>query len=95
MSMKKTFNLSSVKKLFSKNKIAKLAELKTALGTNASITVFRKLKPLAYLTSYSHGGAFYTLPGIPRFDNLGLWSYQPALFSKFGTLKNTIREWVN
>jgi hypothetical protein len=29
------------------------------LGTEADITVFRKLKELSYHTSYSHRGRFY------------------------------------
>jgi len=38
------------------SKIATLDELKQALGTPVDITVFRKLKLLDYLTSYSHRG---------------------------------------
>src|SRR5207249_10033445 len=39
-----------------------------ALGTSATMTVFRKLKALGYRTSYSHRGKYYTLSGILRFD---------------------------
>lgn len=85
----------SLKKLLVKKKIAKLTALKKALNTTARITVFRKLRVLSSLTSYSHGGAYYTLPSIARFNRRGLWSFRSALFSKYGTLKNTIREWVN
>ncbi len=38
------------------------------LGTQVDMTVFRKLTPLGYLTSYSHRGGYYTLKSIPRFD---------------------------
>ena len=30
--------------------------------------MFRKLRPLAYLSSYSHRGKYYTLNEIARFD---------------------------
>src|ERR1035441_3351292 len=47
------------------SKIATLDELKQALGTSVDVTVFRKLKPLDYLTSYSHRGRYYTLHKSP------------------------------
>lgn len=89
------FNPDSLKKLLVRKKTAKLTELKKVLNTTARITVFRKLRALSSLNSYSHGGAYYTLPSIARFNQRGLWFWKEALFSKYGTLKNTIREWVN
>jgi hypothetical protein len=77
------------------NKIATLDELKQALGTPVDVTVFRKLKPLDYLTSYSHRGRYYTLRDIARFDDNGLWSQAEAWFSRFGTLLATAEEFVN
>ena len=53
------------------------------------MTVFRKLRPLSYLSSYSHRGKYYTLAEIARFDQLGLWSHHGAHFSRHGTLLNT------
>ena len=46
-------------------RVATLAQLKEALGTAGTMTVFRKLKALGYLSSYSHRGAYYTLREIP------------------------------
>jgi len=40
--------------------MATLGELKRALGTQVDLTVFRKLKQLDYLTSYSHRARYYT-----------------------------------
>ncbi len=57
-------------------KITSLEELKAKLGTNVRMTVFRTLRRLGYLSSYSHRGQFYTLIQIPNFDELGLWSYR-------------------
>lgn len=93
--MNTPFDPNSLKKLLMKKKIAKLAELKKTLNTTARITVFRRLRVLSALTSYSHGGAYYTLPSIARFNQQGLWHCKRAIFSKYGTLKNTIREWVH
>jgi len=51
--------------------MATLEALKRALGTSATMTVFRRLKLLRYRTSYSHRGRYYTLADIPRFDEQG------------------------
>lgn len=75
-------------------KIATMNELKAALGTEADATVFRKLAALAYRTSYSHRGRFYTLDEITRFDELGLWSFRSVWFSQFGTLVATVEALV-
>ena len=47
-------------------KIADLPDLKRVLGTEANLTVFRKLKHLGYLASYTHRGRFYTLAETAR-----------------------------
>jgi hypothetical protein len=38
----------------------------------------------------SHNARYYTLRGIPQFDDWGLWTYRDIHFSKHGTLKNTL-----
>jgi hypothetical protein len=64
------------------------------LGTEVAMTVFRKLAALSYLTSYSHRGAYYTLPSIAHFDPQGLWSCRDIWFSRHGTLLDTLVAWV-
>ena len=81
-------------RLLRKQKIATMAQLKEALGTRADITVFRKLGPLGYRTSYSHRGRYYTLDAIAQFDEHGLWSHQGVQFSKWGTLLATAEHLV-
>ena len=76
------------------HKIATLAELKGALGTEVGSTVFRKLKSLDYLSSYSHRGMYYTLQSIANFDAEGLWSHQAVWFSKFGSLMETAKAFI-
>ena len=53
-------------------------------------TVRRRLKEWDALSSYNHSGRYYTLPSIPKFNKKGLWEPQGALFSKHGTMINTI-----
>jgi len=57
-------------------------------------TVRRRLKEWDALSSYNHSGRYYTLPSIPQFNKKGLWEHQGALFSKHGTLINTIIHFV-
>ena len=90
-----SFHPDALRRLLLRHKIATLDELKHALGTSVDITVFRKLRPLDYFTSYSHRGRYYTLREIARFDEHGLWSQAEAWFSRFGTLLATAEGFVH
>src|SRR4030095_11273519 len=89
-----SFSPDSLRKLLLRRKIATLPDLKRALGTDVDLTVFRKLKELDYMTSYSHGGRFYTLRETPLFGADGLWSSPPAWFSRHGTLLATAEAFI-
>ena len=88
------YETSSLESLFARQRIATLEELKRALGTDVYMTVLRKLRPLGYLCSYSHGGKFYTLEKLARFDAHGLFRVGSACFSQFGSLLDTATHWV-
>ena len=90
-----SFHADELRSLLLRSKVATLDELKQALGTAVDVTVFRKLKPLDYLASYSHRGRYYTLREVASFDDLGLWSQQDVRFSRFGTLLATADSFVN
>jgi hypothetical protein len=90
-----SFDPQTLRKHLLRHRIATLPDLKKALGTTADLTVFRKLKPLDYLSSYTHRGRFYTLSSIVRFGDSGLWSHDAVWFSRHGTLVATIEVFVN
>src|SRR5882672_12939244 len=90
-----SYRSDELRSLLLRNQIATLDELKQALGTPVDVTIFRKLKPLDSLTSYSHRGRYYTLREIARFDDHGLWSQADVWFSRFGTLLATAEVFVN
>jgi hypothetical protein len=90
-----TFQPGVLRQLLLRNQIATLTELKQTLGTTVDVTVFRKLKELDYLTSYSHCGGHYTLREIAQFDADGLWSCQSVWFSRYGTLLATAEAFVH
>ncbi|TAJ75793.1 hypothetical protein EPO44_21795 [bacterium] len=89
-----SYSLEALKALLLREKVATLPEIRSALGSAANRTAFRKLKALSYLSSYSHAGKYYTLPEIAQFNEQGLWSWKKILFSKHRTLKRTIEAWA-
>jgi len=80
---------------FGKVKIATLHELKGILNTTSTMTIFRRLKSLGYLSSYSHRGKYYTLSNIPEFDNSGLWTFNSIWFSRYGNLLETVKIFID
>lgn len=90
-----SFDPQTLRKHLLRYRIATLAELKEVLGATADLTVFRKLKLLDYLSSYTHRGRYYVLREAARFDDAGLWSHDAVWFSRFGTLVATIEAFVN
>jgi hypothetical protein len=89
-----SFHADDLAKALRRSKVATMPELKRALGTEVDVTVFRKLKQLAYRTSYSHRGAYYALDETTHFDENGLWSFQSVWFSRQGTLLDTAQAFV-
>jgi hypothetical protein len=89
-----SFDSSVLRAHLLQHKIADLPALKSALGTDTDLTVFRKLKPLDPVTSYTHRGRFYTLAEIARFDQLGLWEHDSVWFSRHGTLLSSVESFV-
>lgn len=90
-----SFDPSALRQHLRRHKIADLPELKRVLGTDTDLTVFRRLKQLDYLASYTHRGRFYTLADIARFDDRGLWSHEAVWFSRYRTLLATVATFVN
>lgn len=90
----KRYHSEDLVKLLKTQTVATLEDLKDALGTTVDMTVFRKLKEIGPLTSYSHRGKYYALEEDIDFDELGLWSFESIRFSKHGTLLATAEAFV-
>jgi len=88
------YQLKALQKFLDHHKIATLDQIKAALGDPARCTLFRKLKELEYLSSYSHRGKYYTLRSIAQFNALGLWRWRSVWFSRFGNLLDTAQSFV-
>lgn len=80
----------ALRRIFRKRPVADLEVLFKALDTRSRMSVFRRLREVGYLTSYTHTGRYYTLADIPVFDAHDLWRYESIGFSRFGTLKATL-----
>ena len=78
-----------------KEKVATMQALKKMAGTDADISIYRALKRLSYRTSYSHGGRYYALCKVVRFDDDGLWAARNVWFSKHGTLSKTLERLID
>lgn len=88
------FHPASLRALFARQPVATMAELKRALGTDVTMTVLRKLRPLGYVSSYSHAGRFYALQERVHFDEHGLYRVNDMCFSRFGSLVRTAEHFV-
>lgn len=82
-------------KLLRNKRVVTLDALLATLQTRSRTSAFRRLSTVAYLTSYSHAGRYYTIAEIPKFDENGLWHHQGASFSRHGSLKNTVEQLVS
>ncbi len=89
-----SFRAESLIAFFRRRKIATMEQLKATLGTTVDMTVFRKLRELSYSSSCSHCGRFYTLQALEQFDERGLWTCRGVLFSRFGSLIDTVEQFV-
>lgn len=87
-------NVKKLEQFFRHHPIARLDELERILDVSGR-TVFRTLRRMGYVSSYSHAGRYYTLARIPSFDGNGLWQYSGVLFSRYGTLRKTATHLVN
>lgn len=88
-------NAELLRRLLVRKRVADLKTLMRATGGRSQASIFRDLAKLDYLSSFTHAGRFYTLSGIPEFDEHNLWFYQGIGFSKLGTIKNTVLELLN
>ena len=89
------YSADDLERFLMRNVVATMPQMQNALGAPAYKTVLRKLKQLSYRSSYSHGGSYYTLESIARFDHRGLWSYNHVHFSNHGTLMSTLEHFAN
>ncbi len=85
----------ALRRLFRREPVTELSGLLRVLETRSRMSVFRRLRVLGYLSSFTHAGRYYTLRDVARFDQWGLWFHRDVGFSRVGTLKATVLELVD
>jgi hypothetical protein len=90
--MMKNEYINILRRLFDKKKVLDMPQVCMALSTMSRITGFRYLRELHHLTSYTHNGKYYTLPGIAQFDFNGFWHFGDVRFSVHGTLIDSLHQ---
>lgn len=83
------YHLQDILKAFQRRKVLTKDELLDAVGCS-TMTAWRLLRQHGYYTSYNDNARHYTLADIPQFDEHGLWTYQKARFSRWGSLTDTM-----
>jgi hypothetical protein len=86
----KNGSIRALERHFRRTRAADLDALFRVIDTHSRMSVFRRLREIGYLSSYTHTGRYYTLAHIPEFDEHGLWFFQGIGFSKAGTLKSAV-----
>ncbi len=79
-----------IRTLLQLNTVMSFKQLRLELGNRPRSSLFRDMKKLDLITSYTHAGQYHALPSTARFDAHGIWFFDQAGFAKFGTLKNTL-----
>jgi hypothetical protein len=88
--MPKINSRKKVENFFGKRRVVAMSDLCEVIGSSSRMTVFRRLREIEYVSSYTHAGRYYTLYDIARFDSDGIWFYDDIGFSQNGSLKNTV-----
>jgi hypothetical protein len=83
------FELQNLVKAFRRPKVLTKDQLLKATQCS-NMTAWRLLRRHGYYTSYNCNARYYTLAGIPEFDQRGLWSLRGIRFSQWGSLTKTI-----
>lgn len=87
--------MNDLQVVFRREKVLSMAGIKDIVGTNSRMTAFRRLRALPYRSSYSHRGMYYTLHGIPKYGQYGVWVFKGVCFSRHGTLLSAVETLVD
>jgi len=84
-----------IQKLLLKNTAMSLKQLRDDCSDRSRSSLFRDLRTLDLITSYSHTGQYHALKRSAKFDRSGLWFFQDIGFSQHGTLKKTLAQMIS
>jgi hypothetical protein len=79
-----------VVRLLQQRRVARFVDLANISDLSLK-TVHRALTKVGYHTSINANSAYVALRHVPQFDARGLWLHQQICFSRYGSLRATIR----
>ena len=79
-----------MQKLLLKNRVMSAKQLRHEFRGRSRSSLFRDLRKLDEISSFTHTGQYHALKRSAAFDESGLWFFQDIGFSQYGTLKNTL-----
>jgi hypothetical protein len=82
--------VAKITRLLKSNVVMSLSELRQALDNRPRSSLYRDLKKLPLITSYSHSGQYHALKSATKFNQHQLWFFNGVAFSAHGTLKATL-----
>lgn len=94
MSASQNFS-SKIRGLLRISTVMTLKKLREELNDRPRSSLFRDLKKLNLISSYTHTGQYHALNKSAKFDKNGLWFFQDVGFSQYGTLKSTLTHIVS
>jgi hypothetical protein len=79
-----------IQTLLLKNRVMSVKQLRHEFRGRSRSSLFRDLRKLDEVSSFTHTGQYHALKRSAAFDKRGLWFFQDIGFSQYGTLKNTL-----
>ncbi len=77
-------------KHFRQKKIATIKDIMLLINAKNNMGVYRRLKEIDYVSSFSNSGMYYTLKTVTDFNSSGLSFINEVGFSLYGNLKQTL-----
>lgn len=77
-------------KHFRQKKIATIKDIMLLINAKNNMGVYRRLKEIDYVSSFSNSGMYYTLKTVADFNSSGLSFINEVGFSLYGNLKQTL-----
>lgn len=81
------------KQIFKEFKVLTLEQASREKGCSIR-TIQRQFAKLPIIRSYNKNSKYHTLTEIAVFNQHGIWSYRDIHFSKYGTLKQTVKKLI-
>ena len=81
---------TKIDKLLRTNTVMTMPQMCQALNGRSRTSVYRDLKKVPLITSYSHSGQYYVLKSMAKFNLHHLWFFNDIGFSSHGTLKASL-----